>query len=273
MGIYKGAAVFTAASVALAMLYSVGGASGVTAKSAASIRIASKNPVETKDVWTTFARAGFASATVTGTVSGVADGAVARLYESTFPFKSPPVPVSTSTLSVTSGSARFSFTATPKFETRYRVEVFASASAGAPAASSASKTVYVTDSSVSSNTDHCSGRQCTIHINLTEIIQQSAVSIEKAKHQFLYLSLPAAPGGVKPKPTAYHLVSATVSAPTVKGEHVSFKISIKYTAPTGSYWYYWVSCTRDTLTKDGVGLPGHHGCGDASLSPSTPYVG
>jgi hypothetical protein len=273
MRIGRGSGVLTAASVALAMLFFIGPASGVTAKAAVSIHAATKNPVVTGDVWTTFSRAGYTSATVSGVANGVTAGAVARLYASTFPFRASAVRISTYTLSVTGGSAKFSFRASPKLETRYRAEIFATASSPSPEASSAAQTIYVGYTGVSSNSDACSGRHCTIHISLTEIIQPSAIATEKGKHQYLYLSLPPAPGGVKPKPTTYHLVSATVSAPTVKGEHVNLKITIKYTAPAGSYWYYWLSCTKDTLAKDGVGLPGHHGCGNATVSPNAPYVG
>ena len=262
-----------AISVALAMLSFASPVSGVTLSPGASIHVTSKNAVVTGDVWTTFGHAGNTNAMVTGTATGISAGAVARLYASTFPFKQPAVPVSSLSLVVTSDSAEFSFTVAPTLETDYRVELFASASSPTSEATSRSQTVYVSEYGIASNNETCGSGRCTIHINYTEVIQPTAVATEKAKHQYLYLSLPAAPGGVKPKPTTFHLVPATVSAPTVRGEHVTFKIAITYPEPVQRYWWYWISCTKDTLAKDGVGLPGHHGCGNSTLAPSTVYVG
>lgn len=266
-------AALTAMSVASVAFSFASPVAGVAALPAVSIHATSKNPVVTGDIWTTFGHSGYTSATVSGVATGVPNGAVARLYASSFPFNHPAVPVSTSTLIVTGDSATFSFTVAPTLETGYRVEVFASASSATPTATSASRTVYVAEYGTASNGEACGGGKCTIHINFTEIIPPSAIATEKGKHQYLYLALPAAPGGVKPKPTTYHLASATVSAPSVRDEHVSFKISVTYIEPAERYWWYWLSCTKDTLTRDGVGLPGRHGCGNATLSPSATYVG
>lgn len=265
-------AALTATSVGVAVLLA-GPVLGVTAATSASIHAMSKNAVVTGDVWTAFGHAGYTSATVTGSATGVAAGAVARLYASPFPFTHPAVPVATSTLSVTGDSASYSFSVAPTLETGYRIEVFASASSSTPEATSPSQKIYVAGYAVAANNETCSSGRCTIHISLTEIIQPSAIATEKSKHQYLYLSLPKAPGDVKPKPTTFHLTSATVSAPSVRGDHVAFKISITYPEPVGFYWWYWQSCTKDTVTKDGVGLPGHHGCGNATLPPSSVYVG
>ena len=36
---------------------------------------------------------------------------------------------------------------------------------------------------------------------------------------------------------------------------------------------FWVPCTKDAVTKDGIGLPGHHGCGTPEVRPGAPYLG
>jgi hypothetical protein len=35
----------------------------------------------------------------------------------------------------------------------------------------------------------------------------------------------------------------------------------------------WNTCVRDIEAQNGLGLPGHHGCGDTQISESTPYLG
>jgi hypothetical protein len=35
----------------------------------------------------------------------------------------------------------------------------------------------------------------------------------------------------------------------------------------------WVACTKDTVAQDGLGLPGHHGCGAAKIRSHAAYVG
>jgi hypothetical protein len=39
------------------------------------------------------------------------------------------------------------------------------------------------------------------------------------------------------------------------------------------YSFKYSFCVRDTLSTDGLGLPGHHGCGDSSVPVSTRYLG
>ena len=110
-------------------------------------------------------------------------------------------------------------------------------------------------------------------MHLVYVMPTSAVSIERQKHQFAYLSLPRSPNGAQPKPTTYHLMPARVAGPKVAGHDERFVLTITYAEPHYRYWYYWQTCSRDTIAKDGLGLPGYHGCGTHAVSPSTPYLG
>jgi hypothetical protein len=39
-------------------------------------------------------------------------------------------------------------------------------------------------------------------------------------------------------------------------------------------YYVWEICTKDTEARDGLGLPGHHHCGDRSVRYSAQgYIG
>ena len=35
----------------------------------------------------------------------------------------------------------------------------------------------------------------------------------------------------------------------------------------------WTTCSKDTEAADGIGLPGHHGCGAERVLSSAPYLG
>jgi hypothetical protein len=244
------------------------------AATGATIRVKSHNPVVTREVWVTFGHAGHTTATVSGTASGVAAGAVADLYASAFPFKAPMSAVANVALSVSDGgTASYAFRVSPQLETRYRVEIFSTSSATSPEAVSTPATVYVAAWAAASNNEGCTPSTCTISINLTWILPATAIPTEKAKHQFFYLDLVSWRGGPAPKPTTYHLVAAKVSAPSVRGDHVHFRVTITYKRPAGFWYWFWESCTKDTVGKDGVGLAGAHHCGARSVSAKLPYLG
>lgn len=40
-----------------------------------------------------------------------------------------------------------------------------------------------------------------------------------------------------------------------------------------SYSWAWFVCAKDTVSEDGVGLPGHHGCGSSRVLRTAAYVG
>ena len=267
----RGAIVGTLALTAVLALQSVGGATGspsVTAKAS------SHNAVVTGEVWVTFGHTGYTTATISGTASEVATGAVATLTASAFPFRAPMSTLQTLPLVVTGSSAPFTFRVAPDLETRYEVEIFATSTSTTPEAVSSALPVYTTSWSSASNSESCSVTACTIHINLVSVVPRPAIPVEKAKHQFLYLDVVPWSGGAAPAATTYHLVPGKVSAPTVTGDHVHFRVTITYRRPVYRLWYwYWESCTRDTVGEDGFGLAGHHGCGARTVSPHATYLG
>jgi hypothetical protein len=64
--------------------------------------------------------------------------------------------------------------------------------------------------------------------------------------------------------TASHRISADEF-----GETVTFSFRIGNDA----YYWDWNTCSRDTEAADGIGLPGHHGCGDERILDSATYLG
>ena len=50
-------------------------------------------------------------------------------------------------------------------------------------------------------------------------------------------------------------------------------ISFSFTIGTHSYYWAWRACLQSTVSKDGIGLPGYHGCGASRVLRTTPYLG
>jgi hypothetical protein len=42
------------------------------------------------------------------------------------------------------------------------------------------------------------------------------------------------------------------------------RVAITFPTP-GAPYHYWVICAKDTGAADGLGLPGHHHCGDHAI--------
>ena len=54
-----------------------------------------------------------------------------------------------------------------------------------------------------------------------------------------------------------------------------YRFTIKFTFAVGNDGYAWVwnECSKDAVTKDGLGLPGTHSWGVSQISASTLYLG
>lgn len=51
-------------------------------------------------------------------------------------------------------------------------------------------------------------------------------------------------------------------------------VTFSVTIGTHSSWTYaWLVCPQDTLSRDGLGLPGHHGCGSSRIRRTIGYLG
>ena len=54
-----------------------------------------------------------------------------------------------------------------------------------------------------------------------------------------------------------------------------FEITVTYSFTIGDdgYYFEWNTCTKDTLSADGLGLPGSHGCGARRIRGNVNYLG
>jgi hypothetical protein len=218
-----------------------------------------------------------ATATLSGTVKNVTSGEVARVAAQQFPFRRPPVLVGGSAiLRPARGAARYTFRVTPALATRYLVEVFANSTATSPVATSSARTVYVTLSATYGNSQACGRPLCHESFPIRVFAPAATLRTEIAKHWYAYFAINLGP--VKePGPPSVLLLGAG-DAHVSAAQRVSateFKLTITYSFTIGNdaYNWNWSACRKDSETTDGMGLPGHHGCGDRSVSATASYLG
>jgi hypothetical protein len=67
---------------------------------------------------------------------------------------------------------------------------------------------------------------------------------------------------------------ARISAPQrVSADEYERTITLTFDVGNDAYNWNWTSCNQDTESQDGMGLPGHHDCGNASVLVSEGYLG
>jgi hypothetical protein len=66
-----------------------------------------------------------------------------------------------------------------------------------------------------------------------------------------------------------------VAAEAVKLSADTYSLTISFTFEIGNkaYSWNWSACSRDTVDQNGLGVPGHHGCGDPRIRTSLDYAG
>ncbi|HEY0936601.1 MAG TPA: hypothetical protein VGD91_23065 [Trebonia sp.] len=245
-------------------------AAGPTISVAASTNL----PLVTRDALVLYQDGAYASAKIHGTISGAVAGEVARLYAQPFPYKKAATAVAAVT--VKAGKVPYSFTVSPSLATRYRVKLFTSKTAAAPVAASGLQNVYVTLANVGTGLKACGRPTCNETITLTTKVPPSAFSTERAKPVSAYFGLSLSKSGT-PKPPATLIRNggkARVSKPTrLSATQYRFTVKFTFTVGNDGYQFFWNECSKDTLTKDGIGLPGTHSCGAGKVAASTLYLG
>jgi hypothetical protein len=211
------------------------------------------------------------SAKLHGTITGAAVGEVAALYAQPFPFKKLAVRVSSITLRA--AKTAYSFTVTPTLATHYAVRLFASGTATAPVARSATRGLYVTTDQSTNAPQKCSRPVCPEVFHIDTYVPDSALSLEMSKHLDGYFGISLGSSGVPAKPRWLYLNAG--HATVTKSRRISageFENTLSFSFTVGDHSFSFVPdfCTRDTESKDGLGLPGYHDCG-ASRIPSDQY--
>jgi len=238
-----------------------------------TVTIAAKSlfrPV-TGDVFVVFNAGRFANAQIHVSISGAARGDVATLFAQPFPFKSPLAHAGSVTL--TGSTLSHSFTVTPTLATRYRVKVFTKASA--LAATSAVSTVFVANKQTVSGLKACLRPVCRQKISVQEQVPASTLRTEISKRWFFYFGLNLTTTGTPPPPKVLTLdTHATISPSTRTGARTFVRtISWSFRIGNDGFFFNFIFCNRDTEATDGLGLPGHHGCGAPRVSAAVEYLG
>jgi hypothetical protein len=247
-----------------------------------SITASSNLPIVTHDVWTLFGDTTGSSdaATLTGTVTGAPSKSMARLMARVFPYKKAPSKLASEPLTSSAGISTYSFQVVPALATRYFVEIFSSSSKRL--AKSSTVTVYVSAyAGVSSSTPvtscNATGQRpvCHQHFEVLVSVPASLESSMSSRHRYDYFGLKLSPTK-EPAPPKYLLLAKgwTLTVPKkISSTTYEFSISFSFTVGTDGYYFDWNLCTKDTEPKNGLGLPGSHGCGTHKILADTPYLG
>jgi hypothetical protein len=59
----------------------------------------------------------------------------------------------------------------------------------------------------------------------------------------------------------------------ISADEFSDTLTFSFQIGSDAYSWAWAWCTKDAEAEDGLGLPGHHGCGDARVLQSASYYG
>ena len=266
------AVVLVAAAGLAAGLLSGGPAKAMTVP----ISVKSALPPVTGDVYVVYLGGSQANAEVYGDISKAANGEVAQLYAQPFPYQNAPTQIGSVILHPAGTTASYEFRVTPTLATRYRVEVFQSSTASTPFATSGIATIYVVLGGTTGNSQTCSRPVCHESFQTTNLVPPSALQTEISKPWYAYFGLNLAP--TKQPPTPKWLVLGAGHGHVTASRRISadeFGNTVTFSFQIGNDAYDWSSstCTQDTEAADGIGLPGHHGCGDPRVLNSASYLG
>jgi hypothetical protein len=235
-----------------------------TARATPTISIAAKSaiPKITGDVLVIWRNAADKSATIKGTVNGGSSGEVLRLYAKQFPFTQAPKVVGK--ITIAGPTQRYSFTVTPGLATRYQAKLFAASTSHMSLAASPRVAVFVAANAHARGPSTCGRPVCHPTWHLHVFVPPSTLRTEMPKRWFVYFGLNLSRTGEPPPPRFLKLGAGNprVSRPTKINAH-EYAVTIKFSFRIGNhgYFYSFFPCQRDTEAKDGLNLPGHHGCG------------
>jgi hypothetical protein len=218
-----------------------------------------------------------ATATVSGSVTGIpADlsSAVVTLLEKPFGARAFISSRKQAILTpAADGSAPYSFAVRPDLATTYEVTV-SETGAGTPIATSAPRTVYVIPD-VTATAAKCARPTCTGNVVVTARFPPSAFKTESVKRLWLYGGLRQSATSTPAGPVELRLEGwAKTAVPDPDLHTMRYNVPFLFNVgPVEGYQWKINYCTQDTETTDGIGLPGHHGCGRQAVAAAAPYLG
>jgi hypothetical protein len=207
---------------------------------------------------------GYTTASISGSVSGAIPGDVATLWSK--PFGAKTFTATSSTATVATDPQTYSFSVTPSQATAYEVQVTTGTTVDA---TSSAVTVYVTEGAKSvSFRGHCSAGHCTTSWKVYIKLPAAAYKTEAGKKWYLYMAL---------SKNVPHYLNLTKNASASKARKVNsgeYDVTLTFHFSASTYKTFWgLGCVKDSESKDGMGLPGRHGCGAKRISTKSNYIG
>jgi hypothetical protein len=243
---------------------------------AITVAATSGNPNVTGDVYVYYLGGTDGSARIHGTITGATTGEVATLYAQRFPYATAAKPVGSITLSATGPATAYSFTVAPNLATRYQVKLFARKSATTPLATSHRQNVYVVGNGYYTGGKTCGGPGCRETFHTYMVVPSSALGVEMSKPVYPYFGITLSATNALPAPRWLYLNAgdASVSGPRrISASEFEITVTYSFTIGDDGYYFEWNTCTKDTLSTDGLGLPGSHGCGAHRIRANVTYLG
>ncbi len=233
-----------------------------------SILAQSQFPPISGDVFVGYRGGAGAQAQISGDITNATTGQVIELFAQAFPFKAAPTEIGSSTLTVTSSDTPYEFTVTPTVATKYTAELFASTSDTTPLAVSLPTTVYVVHEYKVKGGKICGRPVCHETFRVYEVVAPSALRREISKKIYVYFGIRFSRTGLPlPKDVVLGAGGGHATKPRKINSH-EYEYTVTYSFRIGDHGYHfvWDTCQKDTESKDGFNLPGHHGCGKRTLS-------
>jgi hypothetical protein len=186
------------------------------------------------------------------------------------------VPPTTATL-LASGEVKFvPSKVTPALATGYQVRLCADKTAATPLAVSNVATIYIVENMSSRETQACPRPDCTSVLHPTAFVPPSAAPTERPTKIYTYFAVNLSPTRIPPPPEFLYLGAGHPRVtPPRKISAGEYRFTITFTFRIGNDGAHWGFnfCTKDTVTTDGLGLPGHGHCGDRRVRATTRYLG
>jgi hypothetical protein len=215
----------------------------------------------------------FSQASISGDITGAAPGEVIELFAQTFPFKTAATEITSSDVAGT--DVPYQFTVAPNLATTYTAELFASSSAPTPLAVSSSVTVYSSHSFKTKGGRQCARPVCHETFHVYEYVARSALRTEMRKKVYVYFGIRFSRTGF---PAPKEFVLGAGDGHSTKPRRINsheYEFTLTYSFRIGDRGYHWGfnACQKDTESKDGFNLPGHHDCGKRAIGANRVYIG
>jgi len=244
-----------------------------------SITISAKNPSYpnvTHDTIVFYGNKTLQNAVISGTVSGATSGDVVTLLAK--PFKAKTFAPTGKPVTLTSSTEGYSFSVRPTLATAYEAQVTTGSTVDA---TSAVKFVYVglLQNVVKNGYRYKCNKsftECSLIVTTRTIVPASAYRSESTKRWYLYLALNRSHRVPSKKAPKYLLLDRTARASKpVRINATDFQIvfTFPFAIDHENVQPFPNFCTKDSEAKDGIGLPGHHGCGNSKIPSDTLYIG